>query len=453
MKFLNVHYILCLLFKNTSRGSNIVSNIRGVINLQINITKKVQVKKGKVSKYQWLKVWGPGLIVMLADTDAGCLITAAQSGAQWGYTMILPQILLIPILYMAQEMTVRLGIVTHKGHGELIRENFGTGWAWLSAGTLAISAIGALLTEFIGIAGVGELFGISKWITVPLATILLVGIAFIGSYRRVEKIGVVIGSAELAFIIAIIIIRPSLSQMVQGLITIPWRHSSYVYLVAANVGAVIMPWMIFYQQGAVVDKRLDVHSITKARHDTFVGTLITQGIMLIFVIAFAATVGNRNFSGSLNSVSDLARALSPFIGSMTAKILIGASILGGAMVAALVVALAGTWGITEVLNWKHSLNEPLNHKTAGFYIIYALAHIVGAVLVLANFELVNMAVAVEVMNALLLPIVLGFLLVLEAKVIPEEYQMKGIYKWTVTILCIIVMAFGMYMIGPVANIW
>lgn len=421
--------------------------------MQTGIKKELRVRKENITKYQWLKIWGPGLIVMLADTDAGCLITAAQSGAQWGYTMILPQILLIPILYMAQEMTVRLGIVTHKGHGELIRENFGTGWAWLSAGTLAVSAIGALLTEFIGVAGVGELFGISKWITVPIATILLVGIAFIGSYRRVEKIGVIIGSAELAFIIAIIMIHPSFSQMAQGLVTIPWRHSSYIYLVAANVGAVIMPWMIFYQQGAVVDKKLDISSIPKARQDTFVGTLITQGIMLIFVIAFAATVGNSNFSDSLSSVTDLARALAPFIGSMPAKILIGASILGGALVAALVVALAGTWGITEVLNWKHSLNEPFNRKTAGFYTIYTLAHVVGAVLVLANFELINMAVAMEVMNALLLPIVLGFLLILEAKVMPKQYQMKGIYKWVVTVLCIIVMIFGIYMIGPVIGIW
>lgn len=225
-------------------------------NVTHGIKKSAQVlpsAEKKHAKYRWLKIWGgPGLIVMLADTDAGCLITAAQSGTQWGgYTMLLPQLLLIPILYMAQEMTVRLGIVTRKGHGELIRENFGTGWAWLSAGTLAVSAIGALLTEFVGgVAGVGELFGISKWITVPLATFLLVGIAFSGSYRRVERIGgVALGLAELAFIIAVIMIRPNIAQMAQGLVTIPWRHSSYIYLVAANVGAVIMPWMIFISKG------------------------------------------------------------------------------------------------------------------------------------------------------------------------------------------------------------
>ncbi|KZV00770.1 Manganese transport protein MntH [Lactiplantibacillus plantarum] len=184
-----------------------------------------------------------------------------------------------------------------------------------------------------------------------------------------------------------------------------------------------------------------------------VGTFITQGIMLIFVIAFAATIGNKTNVTSLNTVGDLANALAPFIGGTAANLLIGASILGGALVAALVVALAGTWGITEVLNWKHSLNEPLNRTNIGFYTMYTLAHVIGAILVLANFDLVNIAIGVEVMNALLLPIVLGFLLALEAKVLPEQYQMHGMYKWIVTLLCLLVMAFGVYMVGPTLGIW
>ncbi len=235
-------------------------------------------KSTSINKKQLFKVFGPGLIVMLADTDAGCLMTAAQSGAQWKYTMILPQLLLIPVLFMAQEMTVRLGLVTGKGHGELIRENFGRGWAILSAGTLAISAIGALLTEFAGIAGVGELWGISKWLTVPLATVLLIAIAFCGSYRRVEKIGIGLGLGELFFIIALLMIHPSLTAIGHGLITVPYRDPSYLYLVAANVGAVVMPWMIFYQQGAIVDKQLTVADLKQEQHDTAVGTFITQGL-------------------------------------------------------------------------------------------------------------------------------------------------------------------------------
>lgn len=407
----------------------------------------------KLKIRHFLKVYGPGLIVMLADTDAGCLITAAQSGAQWGYAMVLPQLLLIPILYAAQEMTVRLGIVTQQGHGELIRQHFGKGWAWLSAGTLGISAVGALLTEFIGIAGVGELFGVSKWLTIPAATILLIGIAFCGSYHRVEKIGVMIGLAELAFLVAMFMAKPQPSDFVQGLTTVPWKNSSYVYLVAANVGAVIMPWMIFYQQGAVIDKHLSKKDISKEKHDTLVGTLLTQGIMIMFVITFAATVGVVGHHVSLSSVSDLATAISPYIGSTPAKIFTGLSLMGGSLVAALVVALAGTWGVTEVLNWRHSLNERLNKSNVGFYTIYCLAHIIGAVIVLMNIDLVDIAVSVEVMNALLLPIVLGFLLLLEAKALPKEYRMHGLYRFFVTSACLVVMIFGMYMVGPTLGIW
>lgn len=407
----------------------------------------------KLKIRHFLKVYGPGLIVMLADTDAGCLIIAAQSGAQWGYAMVLPQLLLIPILYAAQEMTVRLGIVTQQGHGELIRQHFGKGWAWLSAGTLGISAVGALLTEFIGIAGVGELFGVSKWLTIPAATMLLIGIAFCGSYHRVEKIGVMIGLAELAFLVAMFMAKPQPSDFVQGLTTVPWKNSSYVYLVAANVGAVIMPWMIFYQQGAVIDKHLSKKDISKEKHDTLVGTLLTQGIMIMFVITFAATVGVVGHHVSLSSVSDLATAISPYIGSTPAKIFTGLSLMGGSLVAALVVALAGTWGVTEVLNWRHSLNERLNKSNVGFYTIYCLAHIIGAVIVLMNIDLVDIAVSVEVMNALLLPIVLGFLLLLEAKALPKEYRMHGLYRFFVTSACLVVMIFGMYMVGPTLGIW
>ncbi len=164
-------------------------------------------------------------------------------------------------------------------------------------------------------------------------------------------------------------------------------------------------------------------------------------------------MGLQHQQVALETVSDLASGLSAFIGSYPAKLFTGMSLLGGSLVAALVVALAGTWGVTEVLNWKHSLNEPLQKGSIGFYIIYCLAHIIGAILVLANINLVNLAVSVEVMNALLLPIVLGFLLILEAKVLPEKYRMHGVYRWLVTVLCMVVMGFGLYMVGPIMGIW
>nr|WP_255552628.1 divalent metal cation transporter [Lactobacillus sp. Sy-1] len=402
---------------------------------------------------KWMMVVGPGLIVMLADTDAGCLITAAQSGASFGYSMVLPQILLIPILFMVQEITVRLGIVTKKGHGELIREYFGKKWAYISSITLMISTIGALITEFIGIAGVGELFGISKWLTVPFSTIMLIMIAFMGSYRRVEKIGILFGIFELTFIIGIFMVHPNMNSIIEGIQSVPLHDSSYVYLIAANVGSVIMPWMIFYQQSAVVDKDLKPSMIKKEQTDTLVGTFITQGIMIGFVALFAATVFRDHAKATEETVGDLVNSLSAYIGSGAAKAILGSSILGGALVAAIVVVLAGTWGMTEVLNWKHSLNERLNRSNVGFYSMYAIVLIFSAVLVLLNRNLVSIAITVEVVNALMIPIVLGFLLLLEAKALPKQFRMKGLYKYTVISFSLVVMAFGVYMIGPALGVF
>ena len=398
-----------------------------------------------------LAVWGPGLIVMLADTDAGCLITAAQSGAQWGYAMIGPQIILIPILFMTQEIVVRLGVVTRKGHGVLIREHFGLGWGVVSAGTLLLSAVGALLTELAGVAGVGELFGISRWVTVPVVTALMLGLACTGSYRRVEKIGIAIGLAELAFIPAMILAHPRLHDAVHGLSTVPLGQHSYVYLLAANVGAVVMPWMIFYQQSAIVAKGLRPHELRAERRDTAVGSVITQGIMIVVIVAFAATVFKVNRTVPLktvplNTVGQLAGGLGRFIGSTDAKVLVGAAVLGGALVAAIVVSLAGSWGIAEVLGWKHDLSERVNRRNARFYLVYAVAHVAGAVIVLASLDLVSLAVDVMVMNALLLPIVLGFLLLLERKALPPEHRMRGAYRVACTTLCLIVIGFGLYMV-------
>ena len=281
---------------------------------------------GRLRRYWGLALaalCGPGLIVMLADTDAGSVITAAQSGAQWGYGMILPQLLLVPVLYVVQEMTVRLGILTRCGHGALIRGCFGPWWALLSAGTLFLSSVGALITEFAAVAGVGEMFGVSRWLTIPVATAFLVGLSLTGSYRRAERIGIAIGLAELAFIPAMIMSHPSLPAVTHSALTPPVGNSGYLYLLAANVGAVIMPWMIFYQQGAVIDKGLGPGNLRGERRATAAGALLTQVIMLAVVILLAATVGRSGGGGPLNSVGQISAALRPYLGPAGAKVLAG----------------------------------------------------------------------------------------------------------------------------------
>lgn len=381
---------------------------------------------------------------MLANTDAGCIITAAQSGAQWGYAMVLPQILLIPIVYVVQEITVRLGIAMKKGHGDLIRERFGTKWAVLSVTTLFLSAIGALVTEFSGIAGVGELFGVSPRYSVSVATVFLVLLGFTGSYKRVERIGIAMGMFELLLIPAAIMAHPSGQALWTGLKTVPISSSSYVFLLAANVGAVIMPWMIFYQQSAIVDRRLLPKDLRAARWDTLAGSILTQIVMISVVVMIAATLGRVNPNHPLNDVPEIANGLLPFLGVTGARVIFGLGMLGASFVAALVVSLAGAWGIGEVVGFHHSVNHK-PREAKWFYLVYTLAHVGGAVIVFSGINLVNLSVDTEVMNALLLPVVLGFLLLLEAKVLPCEWRMKGFHKWTVWTLSAVMMGFGLYM--------
>ena len=204
----------------------------------------------------FLTVLGPGLVVMLADTDVGSVLTAAQSGAQWGYQLLSLQLLLIPVLYVVQELTVRLGIFTGKGHGELIRETFGPFWAWVSVSGLAVATIGALLTEFSGVAGVGELFGVPRLWSLALAAGFLLLVVWSGSYRRVERVAIMLGLFELVFIGVAVQAPVHLHDVTSGLLHLPLHRGDFAYLVAANIGAVIMPWMVFYQQSAVADKGL-----------------------------------------------------------------------------------------------------------------------------------------------------------------------------------------------------
>ncbi len=405
---------------------------------------------------RFFAVLGPGLVVMLADTDVGSIITAGQSGVQWGYRLLLLQIVLMPILYVVQELTVRLGIFTGKGHGELIRDIFGRRWAWLSVAGLGIASVGALLTEFSGVAGVGELFGVSRGTSLLAVVVFLLAVVWTGSYRRVELVAIALGLFECAFFWIAYCGRPQAAELVQGLLQLPLGNPDYLYLVAANIGAVIMPWMIFYQQSAVADKRLLPEDYKSARWDTALGAVVTQLIMAAVLVATAATLGkagaggNPGGVGNLESVGEMADALTPFLGPMAGRVIFGLGVTGAAMVAAIVVSLACAWGFGEVAGYKHSLeHRPL--EAPWFYVVYTVAVVGGAILVDQVPDLVSLNVAVEVMNALLLPLVLGFLVALAMRALPREHRLRGAYRWIVIGLSSLVAALGVY--GGIAGIW
>jgi Mn2+/Fe2+ NRAMP family transporter len=385
---------------------------------------------------------GPGLVVMLADTDAGSIITAAQSGAVWGYKLLWLQFILMPILYLAQELTVRLGLVTGMGHGELIKKQFGKGWAWVSVVTLVVCCVGAIITELSGLAGVGALFGIPlSWMMFAVVT-FLIGIAWTGSYRSVERIALAIGFFELIFLWVAYKAKPSFSELLMSTQHIPFHDPNFLYLVSANIGAVIMPWMIFYQQSALLDKKLTVKHLKIARLDTALGAVITQAIMASVLVAMAATVGKHGIGTPLETVQEISAVLVPVLGSTVGKLFFALGISGAALVAAIVVSLTAAWGLGELMGFKRSLQD--HPKDAPwFYGVYTVVLVVGGLLVASGVNLVKLSVGVEVMNALLLPIVLGFLFMLARKALPEAYRLKGKYAWVVGGVLSVTSLFGL----------
>ncbi len=390
-----------------------------------------------------LAVFGPGLVVMLADTDVGSVITAGQSGVQWGYRLLLLQLVLVPILYMVQELTVRLGIFTGRGHGELIRDTFGAFWAWVSAAGLAVATMGALLTEFSGVAGVGELYGIPRAVSLSIAVVALLATVLTGSYRRVERAAICIGLFEFAFFFVAWAAHPDWSSVARGALQIPISDGNYLYLAAANVGAVIMPWMIFYQQSAVADKGLGPEHYAAAKLDTAVGSVITQLVMAAILIATAATIGVSHPDASLNNVGEMSEALTPFMGEAMGHLVFSLGVLGAGLVAAIVASLALAWGVGEVAGFRRSLEyRPLEAR--GFYGVYVMCVVGGAVLVAVWPDLVSLNVGVQVMNAFLLPLVLGFLVALAIRALPAETRLRGVYRYVVIVTATVTAAFGVF---------
>jgi Mn2+/Fe2+ NRAMP family transporter len=392
-------------------------------------------------RWMWLAVAvGPGLMVMLADTDAGSVVTAAQSGARFGYRLLPLEVLLIPVLYIVMELTVRLGLTTGKGHAELIKARFGRGWAVFSVGILLVTSVGALVTEFAGIAGVGSIVGLPPQLIVPGAAILLLLVVVSGSYRRVELIGIGLGLFELAFLVAAIRAHPDPGSLAGSLrLGQPLGNSAYLALVAANVGAVVMPWMIFYQQAAILDKGITVRDLRFARINTAIGAVVTQVIMIAVLVATGASLFHRH-AGSLNTVAQISTALTSSLGAAGGRLAFSMGVAGAALVAALVVSLGVAWAFAEVAGKPRSLNRKFRQEPL-FYGVFTGAVGLSAVLVLSSRSLVGLAIAVEVLNALLLPIVLVFLIVLAWTVLPAPYRLR---LWErVVLIAVTAMVVGM----------
>jgi Mn2+/Fe2+ NRAMP family transporter len=407
-------------------------------------------RAGTIAPLRWLSVWGPGLLVMLADTDAGNVVTGAEAGARWGYRLLPLLLLLIPMLAMVQELTVRLGLHTGRGYGELVRERFGAPWAWLATAGLAAATIGSLVTEFTGVAGIGELYGVSRAVSLPVAAAALLAVVATGSYRRVERAAILIGLFELAFFAVAWAAQPDLATMAGDAADLPLRNREFLYLAAAVIGATFNPWMIFYQQSAVAEKRLGPGDLTAARWDTALGAALTQCLTGAVLVAAAAVLAPGGAPAALTSVGEISRALSPLLGEQAGRLVFGAGVLGASLVAAIVASLALAWGVGEVAGYRRSLeNRPFAARW--FYGAYAACVVGAAALVGFASDLVWLNIAAQVVNAFLLPLVIGLLVALAVTALPEPLRPRGLYLWTLIGVCAVVIALGLY--GGVAGLF
>src|SRR5450759_981619 len=325
-----------------------------------------------------LHVLGPAWIVMLADVDAASVVTAAQAGSGFGYAMLLPIVLLIPILYVIQEMTARLAICTGRGHAELIRDRFGVRWGVVAVTSMVAIDMLAYVAEFAGIVLGATLLGIAAPIAVVGALALHSVMVLTASYRRFELMAVGLSLGLFAFVGLAFAARPDPAAVLAGFSPAqPFGRAGYLDLVVATVGAVIMPWMLFYQQAATVDKGLGVDDLPAARAETLVGAIASELLMVAVVVATAAAMAGPDIA-----IGATVGALPVGLGRLATGapgLLIAVGMIGSGLLAAVVISLSSAWAWSELFRWPHSLNLSLR-RAPGFYALYLLEVVPAAIL-------------------------------------------------------------------------
>ncbi len=399
-----------------------------------------------------LAAWGPGLLVMLADTDAGNVVAAAQAGAQWKFRLLPLILALIPALYLVQELSARLGLFTGQGFGELARKRFGRGVASIALAGLALAAFGTLITEFTAFAGVGELYGFSRSVSIPVTGLALLAVAASGSYRKVERVALVFGLFEGAFLIAAWKAHPNPVAMASDFLHMPFGDSGFWFLAAAIVGAVFNPWMVFFQQAVTARLRLPPEDFAAVRADTAVGAVLTQVVMGAVLVAAAAALYSGDGVKSLGSVGEVGEALSASLGRDNALLIYSLGVLGASFAAAIVASLALAWGAAEVFSTprlKSSGAEAGLFDSRRFMALYVVS--VGAAAAIVGFtrDLVWLNIAAQVANALIFPLVVGLLIVFAAKMLPPPMRLRGLRLTIMIILGVSVGVIGL--IGTVAG--
>jgi Mn2+/Fe2+ NRAMP family transporter len=387
----------------------------------------------------FLMVFGPGLIVMEADNDAGAVSTYVQAGAQYGTHLLWLLILLLPITYFVQEMVVRLGIATGQGHAAMIYRRFGKWWGRFSLADLLLVNFLTLVTEFAAIAlALGKL-GVDPRIGVPISAAGLTALVLTGSYRRWERIVVFLCLLDLAWFAIAFRVHPAMGDLARRTFvpSVPagGLNASWLFLVIAIVGTTIAPWQLFFQQSCVADKRLRFSDLTPARLDTLIGavfTILVAGCMML--AGNAAFVRHWDFADPAQMAVELGGVFGPVLKNALLLLMINAAVLGTTA-----ISLASAWAYGEVRCWPHSLQKPVREAPA-FYAVYGACVAAAAGLVLIpGMPLQLIILSVQVLAGLMLPSAIVFLQLLlnDKEVLGERFANKrwnNLVNWSIVIL-------------------
>src|SRR6516164_2776974 len=354
--------------------------------------------------------------VMAGDNDAGAFATYMQAGQNYGTRLLWTLVLLIPVLYVAQEMVVRLGAVTGVGHARLIMERFGKFWGAFSVIDLFILNALTIITEFIGIALAAGYLGVPKGVAVALAALVIIGAAFTGSFRRFERMAMILCGGSLLLIPVYFISHPAASQMARGFVTPAMPGGSgqlatVMLLVIGIVGTTVAPWQLFFQQSYVIDKRITPRFIRYEKVDLWIGIVIVVLGAAALMGATAAAFAHTPAVGHFTDAAGLAHGITASAGRV-AGVVFAVALLDAAIIGAFAVSLSTAYAVGDTLGLKHSLHRGFR-QAKGFYAIYAALIVVAAAIVLIPHAPLGLIIeGVQALAGVLLPAATVFLLML-----------------------------------------
>jgi len=355
-----------------------------------------------------LAILGPGLIAANAGNDAGGILTYASAGSQFGYRTLFLMVLITVALVVVQEMCSRLGVFTGEGLGGLIREQFSARSTFGAMTLLLIANAGLTVSEFAGVGAAMEIFGVSPYISIPIAAVAVWTMTVLGSYSKAERIFIILTLAFLAYPIAAFLGHPNGKEVLSNLLWPHFLHTkAFLFLAVALIGTTVTPYMQFYVASAVVDKGIKPSDYPKERIDTVSGAIWSDIISIFIIIATAAAIGG---TGPLQSARQAAEALKPVVGP-AAPALFGLGLLGASLLAASVVPLSTAYAVADATGAPRSVSDSFRQAPL-FYGLFTLQILAGAAVALAPGNLVSLVVNAQVLNGIITPLLLTYVLIL-----------------------------------------